>query len=123
MLKIRLNVECVENSHTILPERFHLCYKKKLDIGAAKHKAKFSLAPTKVTSNCRLRTSITLITSVPSSMQCYGLEMLISCCVLVVSLLMFIVTDEKARNGTRDHPKGRSPGAKHTILSILSADQ
>ena len=103
----------MENSHNIIPERFRLCYKKKLDIGAAKHKAKFSLAPTKVTSNCRLRTSITLITSVPSSMQCYGLEMLISCCVLVVSLLMFIVTDEKARNGTRVHPtQGENPGGQ-----------
>ena len=46
-------------------------------------------------------------------MQCYGLEMLISCCVLVVSLLMFIVTDEKARNGTRVHPtQGENPGGQ-----------
>ena len=109
LLIIRINVESVENSDNIILERFRLCYKKKLDIRAAKHKAKFSLAPTKVTSNCRVGTSITLITSAPS-MQCYDLEMLIFCCFLVLFLLSYIVTDEKARNGTRDHPKRSSPG-------------
>ena len=48
-------------AYNIIQVRFRLCYQKNLDIKEAKHKAKFSLSPTKVTSNCRLGTPITII--------------------------------------------------------------